>query len=78
MMQPEQRKPVFAMEQNENRKFKYIHFGAIRGFIQHAGNIPANTTVLFLLKHPYCELLDRMIDTSKKQGNGHCCCFQKQ
>jgi hypothetical protein len=59
MMQPGQRKPVFAIEQNENRQLKYTHFGAIRGFLLHAGFIPVNTTVLFSLKHTYCELLDR-------------------
>jgi hypothetical protein len=56
-MQAEQKKPVFAIEQNENRRFNYGHFGAIRGFLPHKGCIPATTKVSFLLKNPYCELL---------------------
>jgi hypothetical protein len=58
IMLPGQRKPIFAIEQNENRKFKYTHFGAIRWLLLHEGFIPATTKVSFLLKHPYCELLN--------------------
>jgi hypothetical protein len=56
IMLPGLRKPIFAIEQQSNRP-RYIHFGAIRGCFAITNIISAISVVLFLLKHPYCELL---------------------